>query len=102
MPLLTQSKLLHPALCPGVGGGGVGWADLYGPQQLAPLPSGFQVGWAQDWLHNLQGPVQNENAGPLIQMLRISKQDRGFPGGPVVKNPRFHCRGHGFYPWSGN
>ena len=24
-----------------------------------------------------------------------------FPGGPVVKTPCFHCRGHGFNPWSG-
>ena len=27
---------------------------------------------------------------------------RDFPGGPVVKTPRVHCRGHGFNPWSGN
>ena len=25
-----------------------------------------------------------------------------FPGGPEVKTPRFHCRGHGFDPWLGN
>ena len=25
-----------------------------------------------------------------------------FPGDPVVKNPCFHCREHGFNPWSGN
>ena len=24
-----------------------------------------------------------------------------FPGGPVVKTPCFHCRGHGFDPWLG-
>ena len=24
-----------------------------------------------------------------------------FPGSPVVKTPSFHCRGHGFDPWSG-
>ena len=24
------------------------------------------------------------------------------PGSPVVKTPRFHCRGHGFDPWSEN
>ena len=23
-----------------------------------------------------------------------------FPGGPMVKTPHFHCRGHGFHPWS--
>ena len=27
---------------------------------------------------------------------------RDFPGGPVVKTPCFHFRGHGFDPWSGN
>ena len=25
-----------------------------------------------------------------------------FPGGPVVRTSRFHCRGHGFDPWLGN
>ena len=25
-------------------------------------------------------------------------ETRDFPGGPVVKTPRFHCRGHGFSP----
>ena len=25
-----------------------------------------------------------------------------FAGGPVVRTPRFHCREHGFGPWSGN
>ena len=25
-----------------------------------------------------------------------------FPGSPVVRTPRFHCRRHGFDPWSGN
>ena len=27
---------------------------------------------------------------------------RDFPGGPVVKTLRFHCRGHRFDPWLGN
>ena len=30
------------------------------------------------------------------------KTGRDFPGGPVVKTLCFHCRGHGFYPCSGN
>ena len=25
-----------------------------------------------------------------------------FPGSPVVKTLHFHCRKHGFDPWSGN
>ena len=32
----------------------------------------------------------------------IQSEVRDFPGGPVVKALRFHCRGHGFDPWSGN
>ena len=28
--------------------------------------------------------------------------NQGLPGGLVVKAPCFHCRGHGFNPWSGN
>ena len=27
---------------------------------------------------------------------------RDFPGGPLVRTPRSHCRGHRFDPWSGN
>ena len=27
----------------------------------------------QDWLHNLQNPVKNENAEPVVQKLRISR-----------------------------
>ena len=25
-----------------------------------------------------------------------------FPGGPIIKTPAFHCRGHRFDPWSRN
>ena len=37
----------------------------------------------------------------LVQHLKINLH-RDFPGSPVVKTPHFHCRGHGFDPWSGN
>ena len=36
-----------------------------------------------------------------IRLLKINYL-WDFPGGPVVKTPRFHCRGCGFDPWSGN
>ena len=29
-------------------------------------------------------------------------RNREFPGSPVVRTLRFHCKGHGFDPWSGN
>ena len=32
-------------------------------------------------------------------MLKVLFRD--FPGGPVGNTPRFHCKGHGFDPWSG-
>ena len=35
-----------------------------------------------------------------IRILKIHLQE--FPGGPVVRTPCFHCRGHGFDPWLGN
>ena len=49
----------------------------------------------------LVGLVQNE--------MKVSEAWRGedkpiwqdFPGGPVVKTPRFHCRRRGFDAWSG-
>ena len=42
--------------------------------------------------------------GPNIFNLKIqSKSAPGgdFPGGPVVKTPRFHCRGAGLIPGQG-
>ena len=39
----------------------------------------------------------------LLFFVLVKKQDnREFLGGPVVRNPHFHCRGHRFGPWSGN
>ena len=41
----------------------------------------------------------------LLQTRRRGKekkQNRGLPGGPVVKTPHSQCREHGFDPWSGN
>ena len=33
--------------------------------------------------------------------IELKKENRDFPGGPVVKTPHFRCRGHGFSPWWG-
>ena len=38
----------------------------------------------------------------MIIISEVSQTERDFPAGPVVKNPRFHCRGHRFDPWLGN
>ena len=38
-----------------------------------------------------------------IKIILRSGHPRGdFPGGPTVKTPHFHCRGHRFNPWPGN
>ena len=37
----------------------------------------------------------------MSEVLHFENQFRHVPGGPVVKTPCFHCRGHGFNPWSG-
>ena len=49
---------------------------------------------------------KSPHATPSSIILKSTKiqQDgmcRDFPGGPVVKTPCFHCRGHGSDPWSG-
>ena len=37
---------------------------------------------------------------PAVLVKKIASWD--FPGGPGVRTPCFHCRGHGSNPWSGN
>ena len=43
-------------------------------------------------------------ATSVIVLLGILKMylKGDFPGGPVVRTPRFHCRGLRFNPWMGN
>ena len=41
------------------------------------------------------------SAGPRFLLCKMG-YSRDFPGGPVVKTPRFQCRGRGFDPWWGN
>ena len=44
--------------------------------------------------------VQSSNL--WTEVTRKKTECGDFPGGPVVKTPQFHCRGHGFDPWLGN
>ena len=44
-------------------------------------------------------------SGMILGWVRLGTllwYPQDFPGGPVVETPRFHFRGHGFNPWSGN
>ena len=38
----------------------------------------------------------------LNDMTAKERFSQDFPGGSVVRTPRFHCQGTGFDPWSGN
>lgn len=53
---------------------------------------------AQDWLHNLGGPVQNENVRPLLKkLLRISRwcqRALNQAGGPSEHSALCNCTGH--------
>ena len=54
-----------------------------------------------------RGKIRGKRSSTLstneVQVNKIKiTQSRDFPGGPVVKTSRFHCRGHGLDPWSGN
>ena len=56
---------------------------------------------------NFKSSERNENKIQKISFFSLYWQDfkrlvTDFPGGPVVKTPCFHCRGHGFDPWLGN
>ena len=37
-----------------------------------------------------------------LNLVKRNDNVGDFPGSPVVKTPCFHCRGHGFNPWSRN
>ena len=48
--------------------------------------------------------VSQAGPGGLLPLLLLQLPRSplgGFPGGPVVKTPRFHCRERRFSPWSG-
>ena len=44
----------------------------------------------------------HEVAAMIIISLQSENNGTDLPGGPVVRTPCFHCRGHGFNSWSGN
>ena len=47
------------------------------------------------------GSGKGRQDASVVSVFYSSKKDWGdFPGGPVVKIPRFQCQGHSFHPWS--
>ena len=60
------------------------------------------------WAHAVSDQAVGAEAGRWgLSWSRLSLPQkkyfysRDFPGGPVVKTPRFYCKGHGFHPWLG-
>ena len=49
----------------------------------------------------LEQPTDN-SCSLTNQVLGFKPSSWDLPGGPAVKTLHFHCRGHGFDPWSGN
>ena len=64
--------------------------------QFPPLQNEF---WTGPFQSSLPDPATHEEAGEGI--IREIFTDK-FPGGPVVRTPCSHFRGHRFDPWSGN
>ena len=48
------------------------------------------------------GPSGQPWVRSILKFPLLWCDTRDFPGGPVIKTPTFHCRGHRFDPWSGN
>ena len=64
--------------------------------RLCSRDSRFKAGSGRRWAR------ETVRMGALNKTAISSEMSfRGFPGGPVVRTLRFHCRGHGFKPWSG-
>ena len=60
----------------------------------------FQLLWVDLGLIPGRGTNKIPQAALHGQKICFKKKLWDFPGGPVVKTPRFHCRGHRFDPWS--
>ena len=36
------------------------------------------------------------------ECFAFTLKNRQSPGGPILRTPSFHCKGHRFHPWSGD
>ena len=74
-------------------------------EHLKPLGPGSVTTMSDQVLSWQMGGFKGKHAESSVSVLRplhSKKWDWDFPGRPVVKTLRFHCRAHGFDPWSGN
>ena len=95
------------------------WGTLLGraPVSLRRVQSLHLLAAHWRWVRTLRVGRGDQGCGPPISVAPRAplpllgravpcclqnQPTRDFPGGPVVKTPRFHCRGRKFNPWSGN
>ena len=62
--------------------------------------------WLEEKYQNIkerewEGRETERGEREILSLLQ-ENDTLGFPGGPLVKAACFHCRGHGFHPWSRN
>ena len=77
----------------------VGYLEDLEEEELQINQKGRKRGCSgRKWGNNISWFLFDCSTLPLRQDL----PELPFPGGPVVKTLCFHCRGHGFSPWSGN
>ena len=57
--------------------------------------------WPHLWESRVASRSQYGNSALVCEFCHL-KTCGNFPGGPVVKTPRFQCRGYGFDPCSGS
>lgn len=85
------------------------------PQNCSPKAICTLVSKCDEWVNEYRGIGERwllnvRTNIVIVKLFRIECKDwgkleshiRDFPGGPLIKTPRFHCREPGFNPWSAN
>ena len=62
---------------------------------------GYRGPTAEAKIVHITSPTLNIHLETKL-LCQYEDEGRDIPGGPVVRTPSFHCREHGFDPWSGN
>ena len=57
---------------------------------------------ADKYVQRIKGSTVYELRENIMTKIQKRASLREFPDGPVVRTPCFHCKEHGFDPWSGN
>ena len=75
--------------------GGKSWGGEEEKEKNWWLEEKYQNIKEREW----EGRETERGEREILSLLQ-ENDTLGFPGGPLVKAACFHCRGHGFHPWS--